>query len=67
MEPNPHVEFFKTKILIKIGNSLGTFLGIDEYTHNLVLAQYAQICILANMSDNLPLEIKITTFTMLRC
>ncbi|KAF7833960.1 reverse transcriptase [Senna tora] len=53
------VEFYNRDILIKIGNSLGTFLGLDSDTYSLTKLKFARICILANLGKPLPQSILI--------
>ncbi|KAF7841163.1 reverse transcriptase [Senna tora] len=44
------IEFFDPRILIRIGNSIGTFIGIDGCTHNLSIAKHARICVMLDMA-----------------
>ncbi|KAF7828542.1 reverse transcriptase [Senna tora] len=48
------IEFFNLNALIRIGNSIGQFLGIDAPTHNLTSARCARICILLNLNRPTP-------------
>ncbi|KAF7821857.1 uncharacterized protein G2W53_027312 [Senna tora] len=59
---NLPLEFYNHQVLIRIGNSLGSFLGMDAATHHLLKARFARICILTNISENLPPSIIISKF-----
>ncbi|KAF7831918.1 Retrovirus-related Pol polyprotein from transposon TNT 1-94 [Senna tora] len=56
------IEFFDPNILIRIGNSIGKFIGIDGQTHNLSIAKHARICVLLDLSKVLPNLITIGKF-----
>ncbi|KAF7815199.1 reverse transcriptase [Senna tora] len=53
------IEFFNATTLIKIGNSIGTFLGTDAPTHNLISRRSARICVLLEISKATPSEVII--------
>lgn len=49
-------EYYDRRLLVDIGNALGSFLGTDEATHNVVKLNYARVCILRNLSIPLPMD-----------
>lgn len=57
------LEFFNPLILLKMGDAIGTFLGTDDFTHNLVKAGFARICVLLDLTQNLPTEVTVDGFT----
>ncbi|KAF7812569.1 hypothetical protein G2W53_033545 [Senna tora] len=48
---NLPMEFYHRDVLVQIGNSLGTFLGLDADTHNLSKLKFACIYVLTNISS----------------
>ncbi|KAF7820958.1 reverse transcriptase [Senna tora] len=56
------IEFFNPQILVKIGNTLGTFLGVDASTHNLQTGCCARICALLELSKPIPPELIINGY-----
>lgn len=56
-------EFFHPKVLVKIGNALGSFMGIDEVTHNLAKTNFARFCVLLNLCKPLRSFLKIDGHT----
>ncbi|KAF7824222.1 uncharacterized protein G2W53_022366 [Senna tora] len=55
-------KFYNIEILIKIGRALGPFLGIDSDTHNLAQAKVARICVLVDLSKQVPPSILIDDY-----
>ncbi|KAF7844395.1 reverse transcriptase [Senna tora] len=60
---NLPIEFFNPKVLVRIGNAVGSFLGMDEPTHSLTLARYARICVLIDLRKQIPPFIELNSFT----
>ncbi|KAF7801271.1 reverse transcriptase [Senna tora] len=60
---NLPIEFFNPKVLVRIGNAVGSFLGMDEPTHSLTLARYAHICVLIDLRKQIPPFIELNSFT----
>ncbi|KAF7837230.1 uncharacterized protein G2W53_005712 [Senna tora] len=56
------IEFFEKSMLVKIGNCLGEFIGIDHPTHNLELARYARICVVLDLNNPPPPNLSIGGF-----
>ncbi|KAF7839279.1 reverse transcriptase [Senna tora] len=56
------IELFAPNILIRIGNSIGKFIGIDGNTHNMSIAKHARICVLLDLSNATPSHISIGNF-----
>lgn len=55
--PELPLEYYHRDILPNIGDALGTFLGVDEATHNIAKINFARICILRNLCEPLPSSI----------
>lgn len=47
---------------MKIGNTTGTYLGMDEITHNLLKVGFACICVLVDLSKDLSSSITVDGF-----
>ncbi|KAF7822851.1 uncharacterized protein G2W53_020995 [Senna tora] len=56
------IELFAPNILIRIGNSIGKFIGIDGNTHNMCIAKHARICVLMDLSGKVPSNISIGNY-----
>ncbi|KAF7824313.1 uncharacterized protein G2W53_022457 [Senna tora] len=56
------IEYFDPNILIRVGNSIGKFIGIDGHTHNLSIAKHARICVLLDLPKVPPNLITIGKF-----
>ncbi|KAF7811883.1 uncharacterized protein G2W53_032859 [Senna tora] len=59
---NLPLEFYHREVLVHIGNSLGTFLGLDADTNNMSKLKFARVCVLANLDKPLPPFICINEF-----
>ncbi|KAF7814603.1 reverse transcriptase [Senna tora] len=59
---NLPIEFFNPGVLVRIGNAMGSFLGMDEPTHSLTLARYARICVLVDLKKKIPSAIDLTNY-----
>ncbi|KAF7823623.1 Pol-like polyprotein/retrotransposon [Senna tora] len=60
---NLPLEFFNHEISVRIGNSLGCFLGTYVATHNLLKVRFSRICVLINLSKDLPPNILIVNLS----
>lgn len=47
-------EYYDRRLLVGIGNGLGSFLATNDATHNTSKLSYARICIISNLSQPLP-------------
>lgn len=56
------IEFYNPEVLLKIGDSIGSFLGIDDFTHNLVKIGFARICVLVDLTKELPEYVTVDDF-----
>ncbi|KAF7816695.1 hypothetical protein G2W53_030664 [Senna tora] len=59
---NLPLEFYDQEILVRVGNALGTFIGLDADTHDLSKTKFARICVLTNIGKRLPNSICIDDF-----
>ncbi|KAF7818437.1 reverse transcriptase [Senna tora] len=56
------IELFDPNILVRIGNAIGSFIGIDGNTHTMAVAKHAKICVLLDLSEEIPSHISIGNF-----
>ncbi|KAF7845606.1 uncharacterized protein G2W53_002511 [Senna tora] len=59
------LEFYNQLILVKIGNSMGEFIGIDEATFKISKARYARICVFQDLIKPLKNSINIDGYHQL--
>ncbi|KAF7832197.1 reverse transcriptase [Senna tora] len=61
---NLPIEYFNQAILCRIGNAVGTFVGIDESTHNISAARFARICVFLDLAKFKTSSISINSINL---